>query len=123
MHTLTDDELKRQPARILEDARRGEPALVTVDGEAVMMTVPLGKGLASPAVRLELAARLFDSEQISQGLAARIAGLAYSDMVDELGRRGIAVVRYPVEDLPRELDYLRGTAVAARSAPARGPFA
>lgn len=110
MHTLTDEELKRQPTRMLDDAQRGEPALVTVNGEAVMMTVPLGRGLAAPAVRLELAARLFDSEQISLGVAARIAGLAYSEMIDELGRRGIAVVRYPPEDLARELEYLRGTA-------------
>lgn len=110
MHTLTDDDLKRQPQAMLDDARRGEPALVTVNGEAVMMTVPLGKGLASPAVRLELAARLYDSEQLSLGLAARIAGLSHSEMIDELGRRGIAVVRYPPEELDRELEYLRGTA-------------
>jgi predicted HTH domain antitoxin len=110
MHTLTDEELKRQPGRMLDDAQRGEPALVTVDGQAVMMTVPLGKGLASPEVRIELAARLFDSDQLSLGLAARIAGLTYSEMIDELGRRSIAVVRYPPEDLARELEYLRGTA-------------
>jgi|GEM_PF-503793 len=109
MHTLTDEELKRQPTQMLDDAQRGEPALVTVNGEAVMMSVPLGKGVASPAVLLELAARLFDSEQISLGLAARIAGLSYSEMIDELGRRSIAVVRYPPEDLARELEYLRGT--------------
>lgn len=110
MHTLTDDDLKRQPQALLDDAQRGEPALVTVNGEAVMMTVPLGKGLASPAVWLELAARLYDSEQLSLGLAARIAGLSYSEMIDELGRRGIPVVRYPPEELNRELEYLRGIA-------------
>ena len=110
MHTVTDDQLRREPQTMLEDAARGEPTIVTVNGEAVMMTVPLGKDLASPAVRLELAARLYDSEQLSLGLAARIAGLSYSEMVDELGRRAIAVVRYPPEELERELDYLRGTA-------------
>lgn len=110
MHTLTDEELRRQPTQMLDDAQRGVPALVTVNGEAVMMSVPLGKGLASPAVLIELAARLFDSEQISLGLAARMAGLSQSEMIDELGRRSIAVVRYPPEDLARELEYLRGTA-------------
>jgi len=108
MHTLTDDDVKRQPSRMLDDAQRGEPALVTVNGQPLMMTVPLGKGVSSPTVLLELAARLFDSEQISLGLAARIAGLPYSDMIDELGRRSIAVVRYPPEDLAHELEYLRG---------------
>lgn len=110
MHTLTEDDLQRRPAQLLDDAKRGEPALVTVNGEAVMMSVPLGKGVASPAVLIELAARLFDSEQISLGLAARMAGLSYSEMIDELGRRSIAVVRYPPEDLAREVEYLRGAA-------------
>jgi prevent-host-death family protein len=105
MHTLTDDDLKRQPAQMLDDARRGEPALVTVNGEPVMMTVPLGKG-TEPAVLVELAARLFDSDQVSLGRAARIAGLSYSEMIDELGRRNIDVVRYSVEELKRELAYV-----------------
>lgn len=110
MHTLTDDELHRQPDRLLDDAQRGEPALVTVNGEPVMMTVPLGRGITSPALLMELAVRLFDSEQISLGLAARIAGVPYADMVDELGRRQVPVVRYPCEDLAREVDLLRGPA-------------
>lgn len=110
MHTLTDDELHRHPGRVIDEARRGEPGLVTVNGEPVMMTVPLGKGITSPAVRLELAVRLFDGEQISLGLAARIAGVPYADMVDELGRRQVPVLRYPPEDLTREMDFLRGAA-------------
>ena len=110
MHTLTDDELQRQPGRLLDDAQRGEPALVTVNGEPVMLTVPLGKGLPSPALLMELAVRLFDSEQISLGLAARIAGVPYSDMVDELGRRQVPVVRYPPEELSREVELLRDAA-------------
>jgi predicted HTH domain antitoxin len=36
-------------------------------------------------------------------LAARIAGLPYSDMVDELGRRGVATIRLGPGDLGREL--------------------
>jgi predicted HTH domain antitoxin len=106
MHTLTDEEFRRQPDQMLDDARRGKAVIVTVDGEAVMMTVPLGKGLASPVVRIELAARLFDSEQLSLGLAARIAGLSYSEMIDELGQRNIGVVRYGVDELKRELAYV-----------------
>ncbi len=106
MHTLTDDDVKRQPTQMLDDAQRGEPALVTVNGEPLMMTVPLGKGASSPSVLLELAARLFDSEQISLGRAAHIAGLSYSEMIDELGRRDIDVVRYSVEELKREIAYV-----------------
>lgn len=107
MHTLTADELNREPQQLIDDARRGQAAIVTVEGEPVMMAVPLGKGIESQAVRLEFAVNLYDREQISLGLAAQIAGLSYSEMIDELGRRGIAVVRYSTEELSQELDYVR----------------
>lgn len=106
MHTLTDEELKSAPLTLLDDAHRDAATLVTVDGHAVMMAVPLEDGQPSPSALVDLAANLFDSEQISLGRAARIAGLSYSEMIDELGRRNIDVVRYSVEELKRELAYV-----------------
>ena len=103
MHTFTADELKREPQQLIDDARRGEPAIVTVAGEPVTMALPLAKGIDSRAMLVDLAATLFDREQISLGLAARIAGLSYSEMVDELGRREIAVIRLEPGELEREL--------------------
>ena len=103
MHTLTDDEIKREPARLLADAQRGEVSLVTTDGQAVFMTVPLEKGAPAPGALLDLAATLYDAEQISLGRAAEIAGLAYADMMDELGRRGIATLRLRPGELDRDL--------------------
>ena len=73
------------------------------DGEPLLLSVPLGKGIESRSVRTELAARLFDREQISLGLAARIAGLSYSEMIDELGQRQISVIRLEPGELGREL--------------------
>ena len=107
MHTLTADELKRQPQQLIDNAQRGETAIVTVAGEPVMMTVPLGKGIDSRAMLVDLAATLFDREQISLGLAARFAGLSYSEMIDELGRREIAVIRLEPGELERELAAFR----------------
>jgi len=103
MHTLTDDELKREPARLLNDAHRGQVTIVTTDGQAVLMTVPLENGAPAPGALLDLAAQLYDREQISLGRAAEIAGLAYADMMDELGRRGIATIRLRPDELEREL--------------------
>ena len=40
MHTLTDDELTRQPQRVIDDARRGDCSIVTVDGEPVLPCRP-----------------------------------------------------------------------------------
>ncbi len=103
MHTLSVEDFARQPQRLLDVAERGEMSLVTRSGQPVMMAVPLAGGLDAREVRLELAARLYDHEQISLGVAARIAGLAYSEMMDELGRRDIAVIRLEPGELEREL--------------------
>jgi prevent-host-death family protein len=103
MQSITADELKRQPELLIDGAQRGEPALVTRDGEPVLLAVPLGRGMPSQQARTELAAALFDREQISLGVAARIAGLSYSEMIDELGRRGIASIRLAPGELEREL--------------------
>jgi predicted HTH domain antitoxin len=103
MHTLTTEDLSRQPQRLRDDAARGEASLVTHAGEPVLLAVPLGAGVDTGEVRLELAARLYDSQQISLGVAARIAGLSYSEMIDALGARGIATIRLEPGDLEREL--------------------
>ena len=103
MHTLTVEDVAIDPQRLLEDAERGESSLVTRAGQPVMLAVPLAIGLDAREVRLELAARLYDHEQISLGVAARIAGLAYSEMIDELGRRDIAIIRLEPGELEREL--------------------
>jgi predicted HTH domain antitoxin len=107
MHTLTVEDLTSQPQRLIDDARRGETALVTSDGEPVLLAVPLDSSAASQPMRIELAVRLFDDNQVSLGVAASIAGLPYSAMIDELGKRDVAVVRYSADELAQELDYAR----------------
>lgn len=103
MHTLTAEDLAHQPQRLLDEAARGETSLVTRAGKPVLLAVPLGVGVNASEVRMELAARLYDSQQISLGAAARIAGLSYSEMIDALGARGIATIRLEPGDLEREL--------------------
>ena len=103
MRTFTAEEVALRPQRLFDDAAGGELSLVTRAGEPVLLAVPLGAGSDSQKVRLELAAHLYDRDQISLGLAARIAGLAYSEMIDELGRRGIATIRLQAGELEREL--------------------
>lgn len=103
MQTVTDHEVKRNPLSPFEGALRGESTLVTADGQGVMMALPLGTKASTPATLLDLAAQLYDSEQISLGRAAEIAGLGYGEMMDELGRRGIATIRLQPGELEREL--------------------
>lgn len=103
MFTCTVEDFAQQPQRLIALVERGELSLVSRAGSPVMLLVPLVSGLDGRKVRLELASRLYDQEQISLGLAARIAGLAYGEMLDELGRRDIPVVRLQPDELEREL--------------------
>jgi predicted HTH domain antitoxin len=110
MHTLTAEDMTRQPQRLLDDARSGELSLVTQAGEPVLLTVPLSHGaqtqVQTQALRADLAAHLFDSDEIGLGMAASIAGLSHTAMLDELSRRQIAVVRYSADELAAELKYV-----------------
>ena len=103
MLTLTDEDLQRAPQQLLADARRGELTVVTTDGRPMMLAVPLADGAPMRSALDDMAAALFDREEISLGTAARIAGLSYSEMIDELGRRGIDTIRITPQELEREL--------------------
>ena len=103
MHTLTDEDLQREPQQLLAVARRGQVTVVTTNGRPVMLAVPLADGAPMQSALVDLAAALFDRGEISLGTAARIAGLSYSEMIDELGRREIDTIRITPEELEREL--------------------
>lgn len=103
MGSISVKQFLEHPEQVLAGAREGSIALVEQDGEPVLMAVPMGAKLDDAAMRLELAVSLFDRGQIGIGVAARIAGLTISELIDELGRRRIPVVRTTAEDLEREL--------------------
>ena len=108
MSSISVEQFLEHPARLLSEVQVGEVAVVTRDGEPVFMAVPTGAG--KRGVPLEIAVSLFDHEQVSLGVASRIAGLSISEMIDELGRRRIPVIRYSGEELAEEMKYVRGLA-------------
>ena len=103
MHTFTVEDFTLQPQRLLAEARHGEVTVITDGGEAVLLAVPLEHGAPVHNTLVELAAQLYDKELISLERAARIAGLSYSETIDEFGRRGIATIRLTPQELEREL--------------------
>lgn len=103
MHTITAEDLARAPQQLLAEAQGGELTVITDGGEPVLLAVPLEQGAPMQTTLIELAAQLYDKELISLERAARIAGLSYSETIDEFGRRGIATIRLTPEELEREL--------------------
>lgn len=108
MGSIPVEQFLEHPDRLLSEAQGGEIAVVTQHGEPVFMAVPMGAGLNTRKIRLEIAISLFDREQISVGVASRIAGLSISEMIDELGARQIPVARYSEEEFAQEMKYVRG---------------
>ncbi len=103
MRTITDEELRLAPLTLLEVDHSDVATLVTLKGRAVLLAVPLSDGVPVNAALIDLAATLYDQEMISLGKAARIAGMSYSEMINELGRREIATIRLAPGELEREL--------------------
>ncbi len=107
MASISVEQFLEHPDKLLSDAQVGEITEVTREGEPVFMAVPIGASLDSRRIRLEIAVSLFDHERVSLGVAARIAGLSINEMIDELGRRRIPVIRYSKEDFEEEMKYAR----------------
>ena len=110
MGSISVENFLEHPDKLLSDAQGGEVAIVTEDGEPVLMAIPIGASLDSNRVRLELAVSMFDRELVSIGVAARIAGSTIGEMFDELGRRRIPVARYSQGEFAEEMRYVRGLA-------------
>ncbi|RJP24216.1 MAG: UPF0175 family protein [Candidatus Omnitrophota bacterium] len=54
--------------------------------------------------RLLLAIKLYETERLSLGQAARLAEYSKSTFMELLGKQGVAVFDYPFEELEREMN-------------------
>lgn len=103
MRTFTVRDLREHTGDLIRGAENGELSVITKHGTPVFVAVPFDETLLREGVGMALAIKLFDEERISLGRAAKLAGISISEMIDMLGRHGIAVIRTSAEDLEREL--------------------
>lgn len=103
MQIFTIRDLREHPGELLRRAEDGELSVVTRRGGPVFVAVPCDEALFSDGLGVALAIRLFDDERISLRQAARLADVSVSEMIDLLGRSGVAVIRSSAETLEREL--------------------
>ena len=99
MGAISIEQLIKSPAGLIAEAESGQVAIVTKDGRPLF----LAERLAKEDVHVAVAVRLYENEVISLGKAAGIAGLSLSEFIDRLGALNIPVIRYPAEDLKREI--------------------
>ena len=103
MHIFSARDLRERTGDLIRGAENGELSIITKRGTPVFVALPFDETLLREGVSVALAIKLFDEEHVSLGRAAKLAGLSVSEMIDMLGRHGIAVIRTTNEDLEREL--------------------
>ena len=103
MGAISVEQLMKSPITLIEGAQSGELAIVTKDGRPLFLAIPYDERLANEGVHVALAVHLYETETVSLGKAARIAGYSVSEFIDRLGELKIPVIRYSPEELEREL--------------------
>ena len=68
------------------------------------LTIDLPPGVSAEDARLLLSLKLFESERISLGKAAELAGYSKRTFMELLRKQGTPVIDYSPEELDRELD-------------------
>ncbi len=103
MCVISIEDLVKSPAVLIAAAESGRIAIVTKDGRPLFLALPCDERLAKEEVHVAVAVRLYENEVTSLGKAARIAALSLSEFIDRLGALNVPVIRYPAEDLQREI--------------------
>ena len=104
MDILTLDDFQERFEDLIRNAQAGKLSVITKHGHPVFIAVPFDEILLKEGVHVALAVKLYDEEFISQGKAAKLAGMSLSRFIDHLGCLRIPVVRYGQADLQAELD-------------------
>ncbi|MDQ6708903.1 MAG: type II toxin-antitoxin system Phd/YefM family antitoxin [Acidobacteriota bacterium] len=106
MDTFTVRDLRERTGELVRDAEAGKLSVVTKHGRPVFVALPFDENVLQNGLALAFAVHLFDTEVLPLERAARVAGLPVGAFMEKLGDLGIAVVRYPPEDLDEELAVL-----------------
>jgi predicted HTH domain antitoxin len=70
-----------------------------------VLEVELPPFFSKDEARLMMAVKLFETGRLTLGQASKTAGMSRGGFIDELGKLGIPVVDYPVEDLAEEVKW------------------
>ncbi len=68
------------------------------------LTVELPSNISIEEARLLLSVKLFETEKLSLGQAAKLAGYSKRTFIELLGKMGVPVINYPAEELEQEIN-------------------
>jgi prevent-host-death family protein len=104
METYTVRDLRDRTGELIQGAEAGRMALVTKHGRPVFVALPFDQKLLEQGVQVSLAVKLFDEGALTQGQAAKVAGLSLAEFFEACSERQVPVIRYGIEDIRKELD-------------------
>ncbi|HQZ98253.1 MAG TPA: UPF0175 family protein [Pyrinomonadaceae bacterium] len=73
----------------------------------VELQLPESVSITNDEIKMIVAARLFDIGELSSGQAAKLAGITRRDFIESVGKYGVSIFQYSVEELERDLARLR----------------
>lgn len=103
MQTFKLSELQDNPDGLLRNTQEGHVSLVTRDGEAVFVTVPVDERLLASGFLEVIAVKLFQEGVLSLGKAAGLARQPIERFLESLAAAGVPAVAHDPFDLDREL--------------------
>ncbi|MBK6713913.1 MAG: type II toxin-antitoxin system prevent-host-death family antitoxin [Burkholderiales bacterium] len=106
MEAYTVRDLRERTGDLIRGAEAGELAVVTKHGTPVFVAVPFDDALLDGGVRRALAVKLFDTDVLTLRQAAKLAGEPLSTFTERCSAQGVAVVRYPADELADEVAHL-----------------
>jgi prevent-host-death family protein len=108
METFSVRDLRDRTGELIQGAEAGHLALVTKHGRPVFLALPFDERLLEQGIHVSLAVKLFDEGVLTQGQAAKLAGLSLPDFFAACSARQVPVVRYEPGELEKELEDLEG---------------
>jgi len=121
MKSVNVRQLKNNPSDALRMARKAPVVVMNRDQpEAVLVHLSDDSLLGEPGVRLAIAADLYKGGSISLGRAAKVAGMALAEFMQEMGRAGVPIVRGNARTLREDVSNLeawlkKGSSSATRA--------
>lgn len=103
MDTFSVRDLREHTGSLIRDAEEGRLSLVTKHGKPVFLAVPFSEELLKLGLRLSLAVSLYKDGILTLGKAAKLADQSLEGFIERLGKMGIPVADYTVDELDKEL--------------------
>ncbi len=91
------------PICLCYNANEIKPKCAKGSAQMSQVTLAIPSSVTEEEARFYLAMKLFEVGRLSCGQAAALAGYSKRTLIELLGKQGVAVVNYPIQELPDDL--------------------